>query len=246
MTAAREHGPEGDRTRPRPPVGGWTAEDLDRLPGLPPRTEPIDGEPAHGEPRTLFHTRTTRLLEWGLCGQAPEHLHAVRSTVIPLGERDRPEPDLTAVQRGARTGPGQTWYDPGVVLLAVEVVPNDSSSATARPDPASTGKRACPTTGGRSRRRASVVHVHELDPATESYARSGVFHDRPRSPFPSSSRHRPHRRQPRLPGLRGPFRAGSGRGRPGMTTATDGTRASRHPVAPVHGSTGPERRHTHG
>lgn len=29
-----------------------------------------------------------------------------------------------------------------------------------------------------------VVHVHELDPATRTYALTGAFHERPRLPVP--------------------------------------------------------------
>jgi hypothetical protein len=43
---------------PMPPEGGWTADDLDRLPNLPPHTELIDGSLVFVSPQTLFHTRT--------------------------------------------------------------------------------------------------------------------------------------------------------------------------------------------
>ena len=37
---------------PVPPVGGWTADDLDRLPNLPPHTELIDGSLVFVSPQT--------------------------------------------------------------------------------------------------------------------------------------------------------------------------------------------------
>ncbi|CAM5583904.1 hypothetical protein SFUMM280S_00712 [Streptomyces fumanus] len=39
MSAAREDGLDAEYAWPRPPEGGWTADDLDRLPNLPPHTE---------------------------------------------------------------------------------------------------------------------------------------------------------------------------------------------------------------
>ncbi|MFF5254808.1 Uma2 family endonuclease [Streptomyces leeuwenhoekii] len=38
---------------PIPPEGGWTADDLDRLPNLPPHTELIDGSLVFVRPQTL-------------------------------------------------------------------------------------------------------------------------------------------------------------------------------------------------
>lgn len=44
MSAAPEDRLEQQPNRwPVPPEGGWTADDLDRIPGLPPHTELIDG-----------------------------------------------------------------------------------------------------------------------------------------------------------------------------------------------------------
>ncbi|SOR79832.1 hypothetical protein SCNRRL3882_3292 [Streptomyces chartreusis NRRL 3882] len=46
-------------TWPTPPEGGWTADDLDRLPNLPPHTELIDGSLVFVSPQTLFHSRVS-------------------------------------------------------------------------------------------------------------------------------------------------------------------------------------------
>lgn len=43
---------------PIPPEGGWTSDDLDRIPGLPPHTELIDGSLVFMSPQRKFHTRT--------------------------------------------------------------------------------------------------------------------------------------------------------------------------------------------
>ncbi|MEW2387318.1 hypothetical protein AB0933_03030 [Streptomyces venezuelae] len=41
-------------TWPVPPKGGWTADDLDRLPNLPPHTELIDGSLVFVSPQTIL------------------------------------------------------------------------------------------------------------------------------------------------------------------------------------------------
>ena len=63
MSAAREYEPASDYEWPRPPVGGWAADDLDELPNLPPHTELIDGSLVFVSPQTRFHSLVMRLLE---------------------------------------------------------------------------------------------------------------------------------------------------------------------------------------
>lgn len=126
MSAAREYGLDDQYEWPRPPADGWTADDLDSLPNLPPHTELIDGSLVLMSPQTRFRTRVMRLLENALMDQAPDHLEAIREMTIRLDRRNRPEPDVLVVQVEADTGPGQTWFEPEDVVLAVEVVSADS------------------------------------------------------------------------------------------------------------------------
>ncbi|SEQ02512.1 hypothetical protein SAMN05216481_103330 [Streptomyces radiopugnans] len=60
------------------PDGGWTAEDLDRIPGLPSHTRLLDGELVLRAPQTVFHMRAMRLLENHLLQAAPPELEVVR------------------------------------------------------------------------------------------------------------------------------------------------------------------------
>lgn len=48
-----------------PPEGGWTADDLDTLPNLPPHTELIDGSLVFVGPQTLFHMRAVDFFNTG-------------------------------------------------------------------------------------------------------------------------------------------------------------------------------------
>lgn len=182
---------------PTPPVGGWTAEDLDRIPGLPPHAEPIDGGLFFTSPRTYFHLLVVRLLEDALRMQVPDDLEALREMTTRLGSRTRPEPDLMLVPLKAVESLRQSWIDPALILLAVEVVSPESEERDHEVRP-----RKYAAAGIRHHWRVEnvddrpvvyvyvYVYVYELDPATESYTLTGVHHDqlriRARSPRTST------------------------------------------------------------
>jgi hypothetical protein len=77
---------------PRPPVGGYTADDLDRLPNLPPHTEPIDGSLVIVSPQTLSHAEVIDLLKQRPAALAPPEWRAAREMTITLGPRNVPFP----------------------------------------------------------------------------------------------------------------------------------------------------------
>lgn len=62
----------------RPPQGGFVAEDLDRLPDLPPHTELIDGSLVLVSPQAKFHMLVITLLDSLLRRLAPAHLRVRR------------------------------------------------------------------------------------------------------------------------------------------------------------------------
>lgn len=187
MSAAREYGLDENYEWARPPVGGWTADDLDRLPNLPPHTELIDGSLVFMSPQTDFHMATLRLLENALLDLAPEHLYVVREMTTKLSDRDRPEPDLMLVPHTARTGPSQTWYDPAHMVLAVEIVSAESAERDREVKPRKYAAAGIPHFWRVEENRGlPVVYVYELDPATHAYGAAGIFHDRLKLsvPFP--------------------------------------------------------------
>ncbi|MGQ4600422.1 Uma2 family endonuclease [Nocardia sp. R6R-6] len=180
--------PTGDRTVldwPVPPPRGYLAEDLDRLPGLPPHTELIDGSLVFVSPQMKFHMRVIRFLDWELARQAPEHLEVCREMTVTLGPRQRPEPDIMIVDAAADTGLDQTTYQPADVVLAVEVVSPDSVERDRKRKPQLYAQAGIPhfwrveNVDGRA-----VLYVYELDPATESYSPTGIHHDRLRLSVP--------------------------------------------------------------
>jgi Uma2 family endonuclease len=181
MSAAPEHeSPEQPYRWPIPPVGGWTADDLDRIPGLPPHVELIDGSLVFVSPQMVFHARTMRLLENALLDQAPDHFDVMREMTVRLDKQNRPEPDVVVLTAEATLGPRQTSYEPSDVLLAVEVVSDDSEVRDREVKPRKYAHAGLPHfwrveqgTDG-----LPVVYVYELDPATKAYALTGIFHDR--------------------------------------------------------------------
>ncbi|WP_030161983.1 hypothetical protein [Streptomyces sp. NRRL S-244] len=63
---------------PIPPTAGWTGDDLDLLPDLPPHTELIDGSLVFRSPQTLFHMRTVGFINHRLEALIPPGLEVMR------------------------------------------------------------------------------------------------------------------------------------------------------------------------
>jgi Uma2 family endonuclease len=170
------------------PPDGWTAADLDQLPPDGPygeldalkHIELVDGELIVMSPQTEFH----RLLVEGLCfelkRQAPSEFTATRVMDIVLGEKQRPCPDVSIVSKAAATTDrNRTFYTPEDVSLVVEVVSKSSEIRDRETKPrryAEAGIRhfwRVENDGGRP-----VVYVYKLDPATRTYALTGIFHEK--------------------------------------------------------------------
>ncbi|WP_026123237.1 Uma2 family endonuclease [Nocardiopsis chromatogenes] len=170
-----------------PPTDGFTAEDLDRLPDLPPHTELIDGSLVLVSPQKRFHTLILDVLVPGLRSHCPAYLRVRREMTTVLGPRQRPEPDIMVVRASADTEQDQTSYPADSVELVVEVVSPESRVRDRERKPqlyAHAGIRhfwRVETDGGRP-----IVYVYELDPAVSSYVPTGIHHDRLKvaTPFP--------------------------------------------------------------
>ncbi|MFG3223642.1 Uma2 family endonuclease [Kitasatospora sp. NPDC048194] len=172
----------------RPPVDGYVAEDLDRLPDLPPHTELLDGSLIFMSAQTKFHMRTLRRLERALEGAVPAGWEVWREMTVKLNRRDRPEPDLIVVDERGDTGPRQTMCEAEDVLLAVEVVSQESQERDRDTKPrkyAAAGIRHFWRVESDGEGRP-VVYVYELDPATRAYGLTGIYHKQLKvdQPFP--------------------------------------------------------------
>lgn len=162
-----------------PPESGFTADDLDRLPGIPPHTELIDGSLIFVSPQTRFHSLTMFLLERELRRAAPVDMRVRREMTVTLGKRQRPEPDLIVVRADGDTGPQQTTYQPADVVLAIEVVSAESEIRDRERKPALYAAAGIPHFWRIENAEGHpTVYVYELDPATGSYALTGIHHDR--------------------------------------------------------------------
>ncbi|MFI2375869.1 Uma2 family endonuclease [Streptomyces sp. NPDC018964] len=187
MRATRDFGPDDAYEWPRPPEGGWVADDLDELPNLPRRTELLDGILVLASPQTRFHARTVSLLDRALDEQAPEECAVYSSFTVTLDRRNRPEPDVLVARAGADEGPKGTRLLPQDVFLAVEVVSEDSEERDREVKPRKYAKAGIPHYWRvEANEWLPVVHVYERDPATQAYGPVGIFRDRLKLtvPFP--------------------------------------------------------------
>lgn len=175
-------------TWPTPPEGGWTADDLDRLPNLPPHTELIDGSLVFVSPRTIFHERAIDFFKWQLQSLAPADLEVFREFTIDLDRQNRPGPDVVVVRGDVVEDPDQTRFPAGAVLLAIEVVSEDSASRDRETKPLKYARAKIPhywrveNENGRA-----AVHVFELEPTTGTYTGINIFRERMKVdvPFPA-------------------------------------------------------------
>ncbi|MFD7507114.1 Uma2 family endonuclease [Streptomyces sp. NPDC059850] len=163
-----------------PPPGGFTTEDLWRLPGLPPHTELINGSLVSPRPQEKWHSRVINLLVAELDRQAPDGLRADREMTVRLAKRQAPEPDVVVVTSEAyeRDEPS-TYYLPEDVALAIEAVSPDSEERDRDTKPRKYAKAGIrhywrvENDKGRT-----VVYVYERDPATEGFSLTGIHHNR--------------------------------------------------------------------
>jgi Uma2 family endonuclease len=170
-----------------PPIEGYTAEDLDRIPDLPPHTELIDGNLVFVSPQKIFHFIVLNLLNRWLDDHVPSDLLVMREMTVTLGRRQRPEPDLAVVRKAAFIDMSQTNLQATDTVLVIEVVSPESEVRDRERKPLLYAEAGIghfwlvENENGRP-----VVHVYELDSVTHSYVATGVHRDRLKVsvPFP--------------------------------------------------------------
>ncbi|MPY30681.1 Uma2 family endonuclease [Streptomyces adustus] len=172
---------------PIPPEGGWTADDLDRLPDLPPHTELIDGSLVFVSPQTLFHSRAVSFFEWQLQSLAPAEFEVVREFTIDIDRQNRPEPDVIVVRADVVDDPEQTRYPADAVTLAIEVVSAESVSRDRETKPLKYARAGIAHYWRvENEKGRAAVHAFELEPTTGAYTSVGIFRERMKvgMPFP--------------------------------------------------------------
>ncbi|MBW8805197.1 MAG: Uma2 family endonuclease [Catenulisporales bacterium] len=98
-------------------TGPYSAEDLDRIPDLPPHTELIDGNLIFASPQALFHYLAMVAIKSALRCAAPSHLFMTRET---------PEPGVLVVDQAALGGIHQTGFQAAEAVLVVDAVSAES------------------------------------------------------------------------------------------------------------------------
>jgi len=163
-----------------PPSGGWTADDLDRLPPeAPQHIELIDGALIVVSPHRSFHSRVMLRLGSALDLAAPEGIGVEIEMAVKLGQRQRPEPDILAFRTSDRDN-DRTFYLPEEVLLVVEIVSEESAERDRETKPLKYAKAEIPHFWRVEEDDSGfpVVYVYELDPATGQYVPTTIAHDR--------------------------------------------------------------------
>ncbi|MFI7533505.1 Uma2 family endonuclease [Streptosporangium sp. NPDC049376] len=182
---------------PYPPPGGWTADDLDRLPQEGPHGEPdffkhvelVDGALIFMSPQKRFHDVVIRRLANSLEAQAPEHLAVATQMDVVLGVRQRPCPDVLLIDAALDREHDRTAYVPEEVHLVVEVVSPESEFRDREVKP-----RRYAAAGithfwrVEAENGVPAVYVYELDSATRAYVPTGIHRDKlsVQVPFPAT------------------------------------------------------------
>ncbi|MCM2421828.1 Uma2 family endonuclease [Streptomyces sp. RKAG293] len=170
-----------------PPKGGFTADDLDRIPDLPPHTELIDGSLVFVSPQKYFHMLAVDLLSTLLRQAAPAKFRVLREMTVVLNRTNRPEPDISIVRAEAVSeAADETGYQAADVVLAVEVVSPESAERDRKRKPQLYAEAGIPHFWRveKGEGRQPVVYVYELDTMTQTYVPSGIHHERLKVPVP--------------------------------------------------------------
>ncbi|MGI5437131.1 Uma2 family endonuclease [Streptomyces shenzhenensis] len=172
---------------PVPPQGGWTADDLDRLPDLPPHTELIDGSLVFVRPQTIFHERATDYFKWQLQSLAPADFEVFRELTIDIDRQNRPEPEVVVVRGDVVEDADQTRFPVAAVILAIEVVSQDSVSRDRETKPLKYARAKIPHYWRvENEKGRAAVHAFELEPTTGTYTSVGIFRERMKTDVPFS------------------------------------------------------------
>lgn len=164
---------------PMPPIGGYTADDLDTLPDLPPHTELIDGSLVFVTPQSSFHSEIIIALQIELRRTVPDDLAVRREMTVVIDDQQRPEPDLIVLRSGALGDGNETKYDAEDVVLAVEVVSPESRGRDRETKPLKYARAGIQHYWRVEKQDGQpVVFVFELEPATGAYVPTGIHRDR--------------------------------------------------------------------
>ncbi|MFC8736845.1 Uma2 family endonuclease [Streptomyces sp. NPDC057176] len=172
---------------PVPPDGGWTADDLDRLPGLPLHTQLLDAALVFPCPQSAFHERATSFFGRQLSTAAVQGLDVLCRFSIDVDRQNRLEADVIVLREAGLTCLEQTRVTATEVVLAVEVTSPDSVSRDRETKPLKYARAGIAHYWRvENEKGLAVVHAFELEPTTRAYTSVGIFRERMKvsAPFP--------------------------------------------------------------
>jgi Uma2 family endonuclease len=178
--------PQSNTKWPIPPEDGYFADDLDKIPDLPPHTQLIDGSLVFVSPQMIFHKRAMLRLWRAFDDAATAEFAAHTEMTIVLGPKQRPEPDVLVTWALAENKQRQTSFTPEDVLLVIEIVSDESRLRDRERKPqlyAAAGIKVFWRVELDEQDKA-VVYSYELDPATKSYVATGIHRDRITAAWP--------------------------------------------------------------
>ncbi|GAB2484869.1 Uma2 family endonuclease [Nocardiopsis aegyptia] len=152
-----------------PPPGGWTADDMDKLPPGAPRMELIDGALILLSPQTRFHSKVMLRLAHALEEAVPRGVDVLQEMTMKLGKHQRPEPDLLVYRYEDEDDEHLDWYrathvPPEDVLIAVEIVSEESQDRDRTTKPLKYALAGIPHFWRIEREeQGPAIHVFELD-----------------------------------------------------------------------------------
>ncbi|HWG28237.1 Uma2 family endonuclease [Actinospica sp.] len=159
-----------------PPEGGFTAEDLDRLPDLPPHTELIDASLVLVSPQAYFHSLAIDMLVAALRRTVPSDLLVSREMTVTLDWDQRPEPDIVVIHATALRDEDQTTFVRGDVVLAVEVVSPESRSRDRKRKPVLYAEAGIEHFWRIEREQGErVLYAYRLDSSKRAYKETGRY-----------------------------------------------------------------------
>src|ERR1051326_7593291 len=163
-----------------PPVDGFTSADLDRLPGLPPHTELLNGSLVFGSPQGAWHSLVMFFLRSVLRAAAPEGWRVTHEMTAWLDNKNRPEPDVIVVAESAtRPDKTETFYRPEDIALAIEIVSPESIERDHEVKPPKYARAGIQNLWLVERDgEGAVVYVYALDPLSGEYSLTGKCRDR--------------------------------------------------------------------
>ncbi|MFE1167643.1 Uma2 family endonuclease [Nocardiopsis sp. NPDC058789] len=151
------------------PPGGWTADDMDRLPPGVPRMELIDGALVLLSPQTRFHSHVMINLAHELQDMAPKCVDVLAEMTMKLGKYQRPEPDILVYEFEEGRDDHLDWYQathvpPEDVLIAIEIVSPESRERDRTTKPMKYAAAGIPHFWRiEPEETGPAIHVYELD-----------------------------------------------------------------------------------